>query len=86
MRTTATVKALSFDEKRAYTERYISEAGNDHAKSYLVATGEFKDVLERAKFTGWLRKTVAKKEIDPEEFKGWLEAKNGKAETAVEGP
>ncbi len=83
MRTTATVKALNFDEKRAYIERYISEAGNDHAKSYLTATGEFKDVLERARFTGWLRQMVAKKEIDPEEFKGWLEAKKGKAETAV---
>jgi hypothetical protein len=73
-RTSEAVNALSIDDKRAWAQRYIEEAGVEKAKSYNAETAEFRDRLERIQFLGWLRKQLAPK-IKPAEFKAWLKAK-----------
>lgn len=68
------INALSLDDKSAWVQRYIDEAGAEKAKSYNAETAEFRDRLERLQFSGWLRKRLAPT-IEPSEYKAWLKAK-----------
>jgi hypothetical protein len=74
-RTTATLKALTIDERRGYAAAYIDGVGADQAKSYQADRAEFKDSIEKLKFSTWLRLAVSKKEIDPVAFTVWAEAR-----------
>jgi hypothetical protein len=74
-RTTATLKGLTIDERRGYAESYIDGVGADQAKSYQADRAEFKDSIEKLKFSTWLRLAVSKKEIDPVAFTVWVEAR-----------
>lgn len=73
-RTSEAVNALSPDDKRAWAQRYIDEAGGEKAKSYNAETAEFRDKLERIQFLAWLRKRLAPK-VKSSVFKAWLKAK-----------
>lgn len=81
-RTTAFIKGLSLDEKRAHAARYLEELGGRQGTTYQADKADFIDSIERVKFTTWLRMLVSKREIDVEEFKVW--AKGKKQEMAGE--
>lgn len=69
------VSALSLDDRREWSQRYIDETGAEKAKSYNAETAEFRDKLERLQFLAWLRKQLAPTAIEPSEYKAWLKAK-----------
>jgi hypothetical protein len=75
VRVTALVKALSDDERRTYALRWINEVAGGEAKSFNRETVEFKDAVEKVKFTTWLRGLLAKAEVAPGEFEAWCAAK-----------
>lgn len=74
-RTTRTIKALTVEQRRSYVDRYLREVGAAQGTSYDRETAKFKHPVERVKFTGWIRLSIAKQEIDATEFEAWLKAR-----------
>jgi len=75
-RTTAAVKALEAAEIAAYAQEFAKEnEGIDLEKGFDPTKADFRGTIERAKFRGWLRSRVGKKEVEPGEFEAWREAK-----------
>ena len=83
VRVTAAIKALTLDEKRAYVARWETEIGQ--TTSYKAETADFTSGVEKAKFTGWLRKTVVLM-FDEAAFTEWHKTKNRPAEPARVAP
>ncbi len=78
-RTTNAIKSLSLDEKRTFVEQYQSIAGIEFSKSFDNDKVDFKDSIERIKFSTWLRTVISNKEVDQEEFMAWIRREqNGK--------
>jgi hypothetical protein len=78
-RTTNAIKSLSLDEKRAFVEQYQSISGIEFTKSFDNDKVDFKDSIERVKFSTWLRTVISNKEVDQEEFMAWIRREqNGK--------
>ena len=71
MRVTEAIKALSVDAKRAYVEQWTAEVGQP--KSYSPEKADFKDPIEKVKFTTWLRALISKNEPPAGEFEAWRE-------------
>ena len=71
VRVTEAIKALSVDAKRAYVEQWTAEVGQP--KSYSPEKADFKDPIEKVKFTTWLRALISKNEPPAGEFEAWRE-------------
>jgi plasmid replication initiation protein len=72
--TTATIKAFSLEEKRAWAAIYIAEVGSATTQTYNAETASFRVGLERVQFLAWLHKRLAP-QINPAEYKAWLKKK-----------
>lgn len=66
------LKALTLDDRNIYAQAWLeTEEGKGRAGDYDQAKGDFNDVVNRAKFSGYLRKTVHQP-FTKEGFIGWL--------------
>lgn len=70
-RTTATIKALSADDRHAYVLQYLNEVAQGKPSSYNLETRTFGEKLEGARFSAWLRKAAAPA-FDADAFILWL--------------
>jgi hypothetical protein len=82
--TTATIKAFSLEEKRAWAAIYIAEVGSATTQTYNAETASFRVGLERVQFLAWLHKRLAP-QINPTEYKAWLKKKEGDRESTKGG-
>jgi Initiator Replication protein len=71
---TAAIKALSAAELQAYADTFTAEEGIDPVRGFDPVKGAFREPAHRAKFTGWLRASVAKKAVQPGDFEAWRSA------------
>lgn len=66
------LKALTLEERHAHAMAWAdTEEGQGRAGDYDQSKGDFKDVVNRARFSGYLRKIVHQP-YTPEDFKNWL--------------
>lgn len=66
------LKALTLDTRHAQAMAWAeTEEGQGRAGDYDRTKGDFKDVVNRARFSGYLRKVVHQP-YTPEDFKTWL--------------
>lgn len=69
------IKALTKADLEAKMQSYKQEVGEGRATSWNQEKSDFTDVVERAQFNGWLRKSFTEA-FDQEEFLLWLKEKN----------
>jgi hypothetical protein len=66
------LKALTMEARHAHAKAWTdTEEGQGRAGDYDQSKGDFKDVVNRARFSGYLRKIVHQP-YTPEDFKTWL--------------
>jgi hypothetical protein len=75
-RVTAAIKALTPEDRQHHVTTYMVEAGEGSVSSWNPDRLDFTNSVERAKFSTWLRMTVAPA-FDEAAFKAWAKSKRG---------
>lgn len=71
-RSRESLKALTLEERHAHAMAWAdTEEGQGRSGDYDQTKGDFKDVVNRARFSDYLRRAI-RKPYTPEDFKTWL--------------
>ena len=73
IRTSNAIKSLSLDEKRSFVAQYQSITDIELTKSFDSEKVDFRDSIERVKFSTWLRAIISKKDVIHEELMEWIQ-------------